>query len=147
MSKSIKDILPLIIGSQDNWKIKLLNNWNVIWGNLSSKVHLERIDKQQLIIGVHDSCWMQELHMLSHLLLHTINKTIGSEHIKQLRFKKVEKKQKNQSINTKTLVNKETIIQSSRNLNTKEQSALNRIKDPQLSTALKQFLIRCYQEK
>ena len=145
MSKSVKDILPYIIGPQSNWKIRLLSNWDSIWGNLSSKVHLERIDKHQLVIGVHDSCWMQELHMLSHLLLHTINKVLGSEQIKQLRFKKVEKKKKYPTRDEKkvpTHTTHRTVMLSS-----KEQSALNLIKDPHLSNALRQFLIRCYQEK
>jgi len=145
MSKSIKDILPHIIGPQGCWKIRLLSNWSAIWGNLSSKVHLERIEKHQLVIGVHDSCWLQELHMLSHLLLHTINKVLGTEQIKRLRFKKIEKRQQ-------PMVKPERqpsvpYTHSPVILNQKEQSALKLIKDPQLSSALKQFLVRCYQEK
>ena len=145
MSKSIKDILPYIIGPQSNWKIRLLSNWDTIWGNLSSKVHLERIDKHQLVIGVHDSCWMQELHMLSHLLLHTINKVLGSKQITTLRFKKIEKKKKYPAYDGKKTP--ERTIRRTVMLSSKEQSALNLIKDPHLSNALKQFLIRCYQEK
>jgi len=144
MSKSIKDILPSIIGSHNNWKLHLLSNWETIWGTLSTKVHLERIDKHQLVIGVHDSCWLQELHTLSHLLLHTINKVLGSEQIKKLRFKKVEKKKKGITYSKKQIP---THTQRTIMLSNKEQSALNLIKDPHLSNALKQFLIRCYQER
>jgi len=145
MSKSIKEILPTILGQQSNWKIRILSNWETIWGNLSSKVHLERIDKHQLVIGVHDSCWLQELHMLSHLLLRTINKIVGTEQIKQLCFRKIEKKKtlctsKKHTVQTRTPVRPIA-------LSKKEQLALSLIKDPHLSNALKQFLVRCYQEK
>lgn len=145
MSKSVKDLLPLILNQQNDWRIRLLNNWNTIWGNLSSKVHLERIDTHQLTIGVHDSCWMHELHMLSELLLHSINKTIGCQQIKQLRFRHVEQKTKSAIAPSRpqpyTSAHKPII------LNAKEQGALNRIKDPSLSTVLRDFLVRCYREK
>jgi len=144
MSTPIKDILPFILDHNANWRIRLLKNWESIWGNLSTKVHLERIDKHQLTIGVHDSCWLQELHMLSHLLIHTINKVLGSEQIKKLRFKKVEQKKVHTLGNTQLLNNKKSTHPVL--LSSKEQSALNLIKDPHLSKALKQFLIRCYKE-
>lgn len=145
MSKSIKDLLPTILDQKADWRIRLLSNWHTIWGTLSSKVHLERIDTHQLTIGVHDSCWMHELHTLSHLLLHAINKAIGSEQIKTLRFKKIEIKKTRPS--QKKIIEPYTSIPKPIILNAKEQGALNRIKDPLLGNALRQFLIRCYQEK
>lgn len=144
MSKSIKDILPFILDHNANWRIRLLRDWDSIWGNLSNKVHLEKIDTHQLTIGVHDSCWLQELHMLSHLLIHTINKLIGSPQIKRLYFKKIEVKQKKQASYTAP---PPTVTHAQVTLTDKEVCALKTIKDPQLSSALKQFLIRCRQEK
>lgn len=145
MSKSIKDLLPVILNQKNDWRIRLLSNWNTIWGSLSSKVHLERIEQHQLTIGVHDSCWMHELYTLSDLLLHAINKAIGSDQIKKLRFKHVEQKTKTPTVPSRpqpyTSALKPII------LNAKEQGALNRIKDPSLSSALREFLIRCYREK
>jgi hypothetical protein len=143
MSKEIKNLLPLILTQQNNWKFDLLNNWHTIFGPLSSKVYLEKIQEDTLILGVQDSCWLQELYLLSAMLLKTINQTLDQPRIKHLRFKtigiKKEKKQNNH-------IKKERCVLPV-TFSAYEDQALKEIKDPELQRALKDFLVRCYQEK
>lgn len=143
MTKEIKNLLPLILAQQNNWKFDLLNNWKTIFGPLSSKVYLEKIHEDTLILGVQDSCWLQELYLLSAMLLKTINQTLDQPRIKHLRFKTIGIKKEKQRNNS---IKKERCIQPV-TLSVDENQALKDIKDPELQRALKDFLIRCYQEK
>ena len=139
MSKAIKDLVPLILRNQDNWKLKLLSNWHTIFGPLSEKVSLEKMSEDTLILGVQDSCWLQELYLLSAMLLKTINQALDAPRIKHLRFKTVgTKKTSTPPKPTKTIWAKRNVI-----LNAKENKALTHIKDEQLALALKTFLVRC----
>lgn len=142
MATEIKELITNIFDQQHDWKFQLLKNWNAIMGNMASKVQLEKIYEDTLVLGVYDSCWLQELYMLSNVLLTTINAKLDAPRIKHLRFKKLGTKKivaQKQQMQPKIL---RPVV-----LNIKEQSALTRIKDPQLSEALKSFLVRCYQER
>lgn len=86
MSIIIKDILPLIIDIQD-WRINLLQNWDNIVGGLSSKMKLEKIQTDTLIVGVYETCWMQELYMISKTIVRSINKKLNNDHVKDIKFK------------------------------------------------------------
>lgn len=142
MSTHIKELLSTCLDSQ-HWHIKLLKQWPDIVGNLASKVHVEKISGTTLTLGVTDSCWLQELYLLSPLLLETINQTLDHEHIKQIRFKKAgnhktKKKQshKGASCNIKSI-----------RLTHAEQYALEQINNEELKQALKAFCIRCHRER
>lgn len=141
MPKNIKDLLPTLLKT-DNWKLTLLSQWSAIFGPLANKVHLEKIHDDTLILGVVDSCWLQELYLLSPLLLTTINETLDQNRIKQLRFKTIGIKKQKQSVAPKKIVAKKEVT-----LTQGEREALKNIKDPQLENALKNFLVRCYQER
>jgi len=143
MTKSIKDLLPTILQNDDNWKFTLLNSWQEIFGTLSSKVHLEKIQEDTLILGVLDSCWLQELYLLSPILLKTINKTLDQPRIKHLRFKTIGIKKNKQQEQLK----KKQGQQVEKELSAVEQKALKQLKDQQLSQALKNYLLRCHREK
>lgn len=102
MTKEIKNVLSLILANHANWKIHLLNNWSTILGPLSSKVYLEKIQEDTLILGVQDSCWLQELYLLSGMLIKTINQTLDQPRIKHLRFKTIGIKKKNNETKPRT---------------------------------------------
>jgi len=142
MANNIKKIMQTIWSEKNNWKIQLLKNWPNIIGNLKSKVRLEKIQNDTLILGVYDSCLLQELYLLSPVLLKTINEKLEKPHIKRLRFKqagiKKTKKEKVYIKKTKTEKNIE--------LTKKEKEILKKIKDPDLEKALIKFLTRCHQE-
>ena len=142
MAQKIKDLLEKYLTKEDSWHIELLRNWNTIIGHLHTRVQLEKIEKDTLVLGVYDSCWMQELYLLSPLLLKTINKNLDQPRIKQLRFKKIGTL-KQQAIKKTITARREPkpVI-----LSGKEKEALSKITDQQMRAALHNFLIRCRQE-
>lgn len=143
MAQQIKNLIHSVFDQPDNWKIDLLRNWDAIMGNLNTKVYLEKITDDTLTLGVTDSCWMQELYLLSNVLLRVINEKLDKPRIKQLRFKKIGIKKEKKQSHTQPKPQK----QITRSLTSKEKQALTNIKDTQLQKALQDFLIRCYQEQ
>ena len=87
MTRPLKDFIHTFIQKHNDWKIKLAQEWESTLGQLSAHVTLEKIDNDTAILGVYDSCWMQELYLLSPLLLKTINTTLDQPYIKQQRRK------------------------------------------------------------
>lgn len=143
MAQSLKNCISQFFNESDNWKIQLLKNWQDVLGNLHTKVHLEKITDDTLTLSVADSCWLQELYLLSDVLLRAINQKLDKPRIKHLRFKKTgiapTKKERKASVTKRSC--------KLTNLNAHEKNALEKIKDPQLKEALEHFLIRCYQEQ
>ncbi len=142
MTKNIKSLLHDLLPLESNWKLQLLANWDSIMGNLKTKVRLEKILDDTLILGVSDSCWMQELYLLSPLLLNQINNALETPRIKYVKFKKASfsaaKKKELQDQEKKI-----TPIVFSK----AEEHALSKIHDAELKKVLEKFLFRCYQEK
>src|SRR5690349_13440966 len=91
MTIQIKNILEDILGQGNNnsWQLHLIKNWSSIIGKLSTKVKLEKISNDTIVLGVYDSCWMQELYLLSDELLKKINSKLDEPKIKQIRFKQI----------------------------------------------------------
>jgi Dna[CI] antecedent, DciA len=142
MIKPINALLTSFL-SKDHWKNNLLDHWPDIIGNLYHRVTLEKIYNDTIILGVYDSAWLQELYLLSPVILESINTKLDQPRIKQLRFKQVTRKktqQKTFSDNTKKSTTTRTLTQ-------KEQNALTKINDEELRNFLKNFLIRCYKER
>lgn len=143
MALPVKTILDELLSHQNNWQLQLLNQWPSIVQSIKTRVHLLKIEPEMLTIGVQDSCWLQELYLLSPLLIATINQKLDQPRIKQLRFKALgtqEEKQKKDK--TRYVKPKRTIT-----LSTKEQATLAEIGDEQLRTVLKNYLVRCYEER
>lgn len=143
MPQSIKSLFKTLISPEQHWKLNLLNNWATIIGAAGAHVHVEKISDDTVVLSVTDSCWMHELYLLSGLLLKKINQNLDQPRIKHLRFKQAGVRKKKSTIpNQKVTPIYKTVL-----LSPHEHNALTKIKDPHLSDALKQFLIRCYQEK
>lgn len=125
------------------FKRKLLTNWPEISGKLSTRMCIERVQHQMIVLGVYDTIWIQELYCMSDILLAQINKFIGENYFTELRFRYVNKpKIKNNKFinNSKSpTIIKPAIIK----LTTQEQVTLKNITDPELRLALKNFLLRC----
>jgi len=140
MALFLRDLLKTIIRPEKNWKTNLLYQWHNIIGSLDSKVRIEKIYDDTLILGVFHSCWMQELYLLSPLLLKNINEKLDQPYIKYIRFKLVGQK----NISPQKMLNavqQKKIIQ----LTPRDESILEKITDPALRNALKAFRLRCYQ--
>ena len=145
MTRALKDLLSKTFLTKGQWKYQLLQNWDTIIGPLCTKVRIEKILNDMVVLGVHNSCWLQELYLLSPLLMKTINQNLDKPRIKKIRFKKIGihpqssiKKQKQTVQNIK----KPQEMQ----LTQKQKCALEKINDLQLRDALKLFLKRCHGE-
>ncbi len=136
-------LLNFITAKTENWKIQLLQQWPSIIGDLANRVTLEAIAKDTLVLGVYDSSWLQELYILSPIILKTINASLDQPHIKRLRFKQVTKKARKKTMNNTQIAQSIKSIP----LTKKEELALTHIKDDALRMALKKFLFRCQQER
>ncbi len=121
-----------------NWKLYLIQNWAEIMGSLHQRVSLEQVYEQNVVLGVHDSSWMQELYLMSRLIIQKINSTLDQPRITSVRFKatgiKKERIQKQIHVPTQ---------QTPLVLTTKEQKALNAIQDPLLRQALEELYKKC----
>ncbi len=141
MALHLKDLLSELIHPEKNWKTNLLYQWQDIVGSLHSKVRIEKIYDDTLILGVFNSCWMQELYLLSPLLIKTINERLDQPHVKQLRFKYIGLKIFKKNVKTPHIKKNKNI-----ELTKEDERTLAKITDPTLRDALKSFRMRCYQE-
>lgn len=141
MSTHIKQLLSQCLQS-DNWRMQLLKNWPTIVGPLSSRVSIEKIEGSTLTLGVTDSCWLQELYMMSSLLLATINQTLDQPYIKQLRFKTAGyvRTAKNKNEGAFCTIKQVQLTHA-------ERYALEQITNLELRKALEAFCIRCHRER
>jgi hypothetical protein len=142
MAVYLKELLHSIINPEKNWKIDLLYQWNDIVGSLHTKVRIEKIHNDMLILGVFHSCWMQELYLLSPLLIKKINEKLDQPYIKNIRFKQIGLKQMKKNDRLHANIKKKKDVQ----LTQEDNRALATVSDPTLREALKAFRLRCYQE-
>ena len=141
MAIDLKNMLQTIINPDKSWKTDLLYRWKEIIGPLHTKVRIEKVMDETLVLGVFHSCWMQELYLLSPLLIKTINEKLDQPYIKQIRFKQVGvKKEKIKTPTIKNAQKKEVF------LGEKDERTLAKIADPTLRDALRAFRIRCHRE-
>lgn len=144
MTHNIQNLVTKLIGNENSWKLQLLNNWKQIIGDLYPHVRLEQVKEDTLILGVYDASWLQELYLLSNVLLKTINRNLSTPRIKKLQFKQVVKTRKKSR--PAPQLQKSYTTCHKRELSPREQKALAKVNDPQLHSALKRFLARCNQE-
>ena len=144
MTTALKNLLPTIFPKKDEWKYHLLRIWPEIIGDLGTKVRIEKILDETIVLGVLNSCWLQELYALSPVFIKMININLDKPRIKQVRFKKAG------ALKNNCRTRKKTRRQDTPNnipLTTQQKHALARLKDPQLAHTLEQFLKHCHGEK
>ncbi len=139
MSRAIKDLLTSLVQPSDKWQVQLIQQWHTIFGDISKHITCEKVEHDVITIGVYDSCWMQELYALTPTLLTAINTALDAPYIKQIRFKKVVRSGPKA---TKTLY-KSPLVLTNKTLSYAEKNALAQVKNEELRTALKKFLLRC----
>lgn len=121
------------------WQMYLIQNWVTIMGNLHSRVCLEKIQGDTLVVGVYDSHWMQELFLLQSMLVDMINAHFDRPYVKNIRLKlakQTEQVKKKKKIEKK-IDTTETIITE------QQQAALACVKDEELQKVLSHFLKHC----
>ncbi len=138
----INQVLDNFLKQQENWKHYLMANWDHIVGAIAHHARIEKIENDTLIIGVYDSAWLQELYMLSPILLNKINQSLEKPYLKKIRLKHAAKKR---CFGNKKKPLRQEIAPIQRALTPREKCALQKISDDELSRALTNFLMRCHQ--
>jgi len=139
----IKSFLPKFmqtINHEKQWKLQIMSQWNTIMGTLASKVSICKIYNNSITLGVTDSCWMQELNLLSELIKDKINNTLDTPRIEIIRFKYISQ----HAAGSQKKETESPLQHKEKMLTAKEQQALCNIKDPELSQALQGFLQTCH---
>lgn len=142
MPRNISKILADIFPKKEQWKIKLFQKWGTIIGKLKNKVRIEKISPNLIVLGVTHPAWAQELHLLSDVLKQRINKALGGERIKKIRFKVVNMK-KSSSSNKKINEVQKTTLNEKNLFSKKEEKTLKKIKNKDLRLVLEQYYKRC----
>ena len=133
---ALKDLIPDLVVA-DNWKCALLKNWPSIVGQLALRMRIEKIQDNILILGVYEHCWLQELYVLSPVIVKTINTHLGGHYIKNVRLVRASRKQEKQPTTCTTVHHME-----SKPLTDAQKKALLAIHDSELQQALK----KCFQK-
>jgi len=145
--KNILDSLLQPSPHNESWKIDLIKNWPTIIGTLHEKVSLQKIHTNSVVLGVYDSSWMQELYLLSKLILKKINSHLDRPRIETLRFQCIETSAAKTALDKKTATdmfkNRPVAVVKDFKLKPEQMIALQKIQDPQLSQALQGFLKKC----
>lgn len=123
----------------NKWELQLVQKWPTIIGDLQQHVHIEKMLGDTIILGVYDSSWLQELYMLSPLLLKNINKHLINHTIHNLRFKQTIKKYTKRK--EKSFHSNQT--EKPAKLSMHHEKVLTKIADDDLKTSLIRYLARC----
>lgn len=148
MSKPLKSLLQQFIPQQAAWRMELTKNWQSIIGNLYEHVRIHKIYNDALVLAVKDSSWLQELYLLSPLLIETINKNLDKPRINRLHFKNVGDFNATQALPTAPKVTVPTRKKwriAPTHITRAQQEALDKVEDKELREALKQLLFACKQ--
>lgn len=142
---SVQSIIADLSYFKASWKFQLLQCWPSIIGQLDEQVVLEKIGDDYIILGVENSCWMQELHALTHVIQNRINDTLDKPRIKKIVLKgkstpKCKKQMRQQMFH-------KIDLSSVNPLSEREKQALNVIQDEELKTTLERFRARCLWKK
>lgn len=144
MSKQINEIIHTILQSKHpDWKIQLLSKWENIVGELKSRMAIAKVLDDTIFIGVYEVHWMQELYLLSPILMEKINKSLENPYIKNIRFKLIKEKIKKEKVEKK--IKKSNKPRKMVKLSKQQTNALKKINDEDLRIALHSFLSRCLQ--
>lgn len=142
MTKSLHELVASCLPAS-NWRFTLMKEWPTIFGPFSNRVSFEAVHDDMMVLGVADACLMQELYLLSPLIVSTIQKTIGNTTIKKVRLKRTDgithQKKRNTMKKPRTL--------KPISLTRAELHALDCIADLELKEALRSYCIRCHQER
>jgi hypothetical protein len=144
MTVPIKNVLEQVLKEYTDWRLVLIQQWPIIMGGLHTKMRIEKICDSTIFLGVYDSSWMAELHLLSRLIIKKINGALATPQITQVRFR-LAHQAKRPALRAKVEKQAPRVIAPV--VLTPEQSkALSAVKDPQLQELLKRFLARCQAE-
>lgn len=141
MVTEIKTVLDSLFAHRDqDWRFTLVKNWQSLAGPLHTRVRVEKVDENMLILGVYDLHWMQELYLLSRTIANQLNQALGGTYIHHIKFKLVSgtdrDKKPDKAASVAPPCKKAYVLSQA------ESDALEAIKDNELREALRAFLSR-----
>ncbi|QQR53990.1 DUF721 domain-containing protein [bacterium] len=139
---SVQSIIADLSYFKASWKFQLLQCWPSIIGQLDEQVVLEKIGDDYIILGVENSCWMQELHALTHVIQNRINDTLDKPRIKKIVLKGKSTPKFKKQVWQRMMLH-QIDFASVDPLSEREKRALNVIQDEELKTTLERFRARC----
>jgi len=143
--KSLRDLLENFFQKQNNWKITLLSKFHEIVGaDLKDHVSIIKINETSIVIGVSNSCLLQELKTLTSILLANLNRSLDIPRLTSIQFKLQGLSQTQKTFLAFNDCN--PLIHEAPSLTQHDQKALNKIKDKELAHVLESFRKRCYRE-
>jgi hypothetical protein len=142
MSQLLSHFLQGMVPTAKTWEQNLIQNWPMIIGPLKKQVRIEKIIGTTVFLGVYDPRWIQELFLLSSLLIDKMNEFLQEEIVTGIKFKHVTHQYSKQAHKNCSRCHVEPVTISLR-----EQKALEKITDQELANALKNFLIRCHSQR
>lgn len=142
--KSIVHTLSLAKKEEQAWHITLIEQWPHIMGSLAPKISLQKISRSTLIVSVQNASWMQELYLMSKLLINKVNNFLGKTYITHISFT-LQQKPKQRPTQRKKQPKNNNTQEKIYHLSKHEEQALQKIDDQELQQALQKFLQRCHQ--
>lgn len=141
--KSLHTVVTAVLKSQDNWKIRLMSQWELIVGAMGQHICLEKIVDATLIVGVHDTKWMQQLHYLSHELIDLINRGLEGSYVTAIRLvlsRRLRISYSKPRRKTTSTADVRKITYARRTLTHKQLQALQHITDNELQNCLRDLM-------
>lgn len=132
---SLAECLNTALPCSSGWQTRLAREWPSAVGQLATRMRLEQIKGELLIIGVYDSHWIAELFMLAPGIISEINNFLGETRVHQLRFVLTTNSNKT---HTKKCPDGPTIRKRA-TMSARHEQILATIKDRQLHDALEKF--------
>ena len=133
--KSIKDIIynTITVKQEKNWHLDLIKNWPNIARGLEKYLTIYKIVNNTLTLEVNDSSWLQEIYLLSPIILTRIQQFCPM--IKKI---KVQKNNNPKYLNDDTALPKNKITLNEKNL-------VKDFKDQELANYLLNYFAICHQ--
>ncbi len=151
MSQQINSIVQDLMPKQHHWKIQLFQQWQAIIGRLHGRVRIEKIYDNILVLGVCHPSWAQELYMLSDILKQKINAVLDKERIQKIRFQIVsnrdDKKRTSGMQKTDSTITTSFSATTNVTLSVTEETLLATVENDELRDAIKQYYLRCREQK
>lgn len=146
METSLHDLLTGFFQKQKSWKITLLSQFQEIVGtDLKEHVSILKINETSITIGVSNSCLLQELRMLTPILLNKLNQSLDISRLTSIQFK-LRGLNQTGGILMHSNNNQEYSSVHATTLTENDRKALSIIKDQELAQALENFRKRCHRE-
>jgi len=139
MALSLQMLVADLLEADTDWRKRLVKEWQIIVGNLHVRMRLERVVHDTVVIGVYEVHWMQELYMLSGMIMNAINQKLGDEYVTKLRFVVADKARDRQKKSLDIIKKPD----HTKPLAAPQQAMLKKISDQKLQDVLSQLWYRC----